>query len=156
MAMNETADNGSKSILKWFYMNVSVIPYNFMIDSLHLDKIFILTALFVFKYFRLLVDIQAKKRRVLSQDAREIIWNVYQFHKNLNQVNFPDMIVKATGVSKSTVLRIIREGNAIHRGEIELFKISNKRMKTARKSSFDNCGEQVIRPIVHNFHVTEK
>ncbi|KAF5279382.1 hypothetical protein FQA39_LY05492 [Lamprigera yunnana] len=64
-------------------------------------------------------NIPAKKRRVISQDAREIIWIVYQFHKNMNQelhfftVNVPDIVVKATGVFKSIVVRIIREGNAI-------------------------------------------
>ncbi|KAF5279366.1 hypothetical protein FQA39_LY05476 [Lamprigera yunnana] len=81
---------------------------------------------------RLLVHQTSQQRNgVLSQDACEIIWNVYHFHKNMNQVNVPDIVVNATEVSKSIVVRIIRgEGNAIQSGEIESSKVSNKRMKS--------------------------
>ncbi|KAF5282444.1 hypothetical protein FQA39_LY17559 [Lamprigera yunnana] len=51
-------------------------------------------------------------------------------------VNVPDIIVKVNEVSKSTVvIVIVMERNAIQHGEIEWFKISNKRMKTEPKSS---------------------
>ncbi|KAK4886718.1 hypothetical protein RN001_002989 [Aquatica leii] len=99
----------------------------------------------------------AKKRHVLSEDAREIVWNIYNFFKNSNsQGNLLNTVVQATGVSKSTVVRILKQGRAIDCSEQSSYMVSTPTPKTSSKSSVDNCSEQIIRRIIYNFHIIEK
>ncbi|KAF5284807.1 hypothetical protein FQA39_LY04532 [Lamprigera yunnana] len=64
---------------------------------------------------------QAPQRQVLSEDARKIVWNNYKYFKSINSGNILDTFVQATGVSKSTVIRILKQGRAIECGEKIIF-----------------------------------
>ncbi|KAF5286441.1 hypothetical protein FQR65_LT12622 [Abscondita terminalis] len=97
---------------------------------------------------------QARKRHVLSEDARKIVWNNYKYFKSTNSGNILDTVVQATRISKSAVIRIIKQ--AIDCGQKTTFANATPTPKLSPKSSVDNCGEQVIRRIIHNFHITEK
>ncbi|KAF5285296.1 hypothetical protein FQA39_LY04395 [Lamprigera yunnana] len=57
--------------------------------------------------------------------------------------NVLDTIVQATGVSKSTVIRILKQGRAIECGEKITFANATPTPKLSPKSSVDNCGEQI-------------
>ncbi|KAF5306913.1 hypothetical protein FQA39_LY00143 [Lamprigera yunnana] len=60
---------------------------------------------------------QAPQRHVLSADAHKIVWNNYKYFKSINSGNVLDTVVQATGVTKSTVIRILKQGRAIECGE---------------------------------------
>lgn len=67
-----------------------------------------------------------------------------------------DTVAEATGVSRSTVGRIIKEGHSVQAGE-EIASLHKKVPipRPSPKSSVDNCGEEVIRRTIYNFHITE-
>ncbi|KAK4879625.1 hypothetical protein RN001_007771 [Aquatica leii] len=94
----------------------------------------------------------AKKRHVLSEDAREIIILFYMILLG----NLLNTVVQATGVSKSTIVRILKQGRAIDCSEQTSFVVLTPIPKTSPKSSVDNCSEQIIRRIIYNFHIIEK
>ncbi|KAF5275805.1 hypothetical protein FQA39_LY06665 [Lamprigera yunnana] len=60
---------------------------------------------------------QAPQRHVLSEDARKIVWNNYKYFKSINSGTVLDTVVQATGVSKNTIIRILKHGRAIECGE---------------------------------------
>ncbi|KAF5285349.1 hypothetical protein FQA39_LY04448 [Lamprigera yunnana] len=102
---------------------------------------------------------QAPQRHVLSEDAHknQLITTFYFVIFLCNLIgNVLDIVVQATGVSQSTVIYILTQGPAIECREKITFANATPTPKLSPKSSVDNCGEQVIRHIIHNIHITEK
>ncbi|KAF5283033.1 hypothetical protein FQA39_LY04904 [Lamprigera yunnana] len=64
--------------------------------------------------------------------------------------------VKATGISRSTAVRVVTKAQAIEFGEKGSFQVPQPASKPSPRSSVNNCGQEIIRRIIHNFHITEK
>ncbi|KAK4874506.1 hypothetical protein RN001_013866 [Aquatica leii] len=59
----------------------------------------------------------ATKRGIYPKESRTIVWKVYSYFKERNKRgNLIDTVVQATGVSRATVVRIVREGKLIETG----------------------------------------
>lgn len=59
----------------------------------------------------MMITTPTKKRTVLPQEAREVVWNVYSyFKKNLKKGNLLNTVTEATGIPRRTVARIVKEG----------------------------------------------
>ncbi|KAF5277448.1 hypothetical protein FQA39_LY06261 [Lamprigera yunnana] len=105
---------------------------------------------------------QVPQGHVLSEDAPKIMWKNYKYFKSINSGknqldknvsfviflcnpigNVLDTVVQATGLSKSTVIRILKQGRASECGEKITFANATPTPKLSPKSSLDNCGEQV-------------
>ncbi|KAF5289495.1 hypothetical protein FQA39_LY15050 [Lamprigera yunnana] len=86
---------------------------------------------------------QAPRRYVLSEDARKIVWNNYKYFKSINSGNVLDTVVQATGVSKSTVICILKKGRAIKCEEKITFANATPTPKLFPKSSVDNCVDYI-------------
>lgn len=109
--------------------------------------------------------IQSKlKSKVIHSQAREIISNVYLFMKReaeagsaINLKKIGERVAEATGVSESSVRRIIRETKKIDSGASTSFSTPGKqRTKPCTKSGLDGFNEEVVRRTVHNFYITNK
>ncbi|KAF5275654.1 hypothetical protein FQA39_LY06766 [Lamprigera yunnana] len=87
---------------------------------------------------------QERKRHVLSEDARKIVWNNYKYFKSINLGNVLDTVVQGTGVSKSTVIRILKQGRAIERGEKITFANATPTPEFSPKTLVDKSVEQYI------------
>lgn len=103
--------------------------------------------------------------KILDAQAREIVFNVYNFlnneKENLNIISLKclnEMTVRATGVSLSSVKKIIIEGKCSsedNNGE-PLFKSpSRKRSRKCSVTSLCDFEKNDIRNIIYNFHKTE-
>ncbi|KAF5306641.1 hypothetical protein FQA39_LY08830 [Lamprigera yunnana] len=87
---------------------------------------------------------QAPLRHVLSEAARKIVWNNYKYFKSINSGNVLDIVVQATGVSKSTVIHILKQCRAIECGEKITFANATPTPKLSPKSSIVKQIEDVI------------
>ncbi|KAF5276446.1 hypothetical protein FQA39_LY06515 [Lamprigera yunnana] len=80
----------------------------------------------------------APQRHLLSEDARKIVWNNYKYFKSINSGNAFGTVVQATGVSKSTVIHILKQDRAIECGEKITFANATPTPKLSPQSSEDN------------------
>lgn len=100
-------------------------------------------------------------QKVLHSQAREIVFNVYNYLKTENEncsiIDIKGMVSSATGVSIRTIGRIIKEGNTPPENESDpLFKSPGKK----RQRVFSVTGLQDYecyhyRNIIYNFHKSE-
>jgi hypothetical protein len=101
--------------------------------------------------------------RVIHSQGREIMYNVWTFMSDKARdgikIHFKSVgsrVIAATGISKRTLARIIKEGKEVHKGKSASFSTPGKprpKKKVAVVYAFD---EEVIRRLIHNFHVTQK
>lgn len=80
---------------------------------------------------------------------------VYIWYKAIFLGNLLDIVAEATKVARSSVVRIVREGQSVERGEKTTF-MTVATPKSSPKSSADNFAEEAIRRIIFNFHITDK
>ncbi|GJQ79682.1 hypothetical protein Trydic_g20622 [Trypoxylus dichotomus] len=98
------------------------------------------------------VEVSPKRRKVIHEQAREIVWNVYNyFRERRHEGDILTIVSKATGISRSSVSRIAAEGRTM-----APFETPKPAVKPSRKSTVGNFGEEAIRRIIHDFHVTHK
>ncbi|KAJ2941271.1 hypothetical protein O0L34_g3468 [Tuta absoluta] len=105
--------------------------------------------------------------RSIDHQAKQVAYNVYSYYKKRkqdkstseykNDINLIDKVSEVTGLSKSSVMRIIRDGNAMKaEGGEAFFKPMAKKKHVRRKRILiDELTEGVIRRKVIQFY-TEK
>lgn len=105
----------------------------------------------------------SKKPRALRSQAREIVYNVHTFlseqKKTYNlEYNTTKATAQATGISKSTVERIVREGTSGLAAETYTSSFSTPKKKHGgqNKIVFDSFSEGVVRRKIHEFYVVKK
>lgn len=103
--------------------------------------------------------------RTLHSQAREIVANVNEFMKSEAEVgkflidvkNIHELVSKATGVSKRSVIRIMKECKRICDNVNDSFSAPGKKHRLPKRitdiDDFDKC---VTRRRVHNFYVQQK
>lgn len=103
--------------------------------------------------------------RTLHSQAREIVANVNEFMKSEAEVGkflidvkkIHERVSKATGVSKRSVIRIMKEYKRICDNVNDSFSTPGKKHRLPKRitdiDDFDKC---VIRRTVHNFYVQQK
>jgi transposase len=102
------------------------------------------------------------KARALNRQAREIVYNVHKFLSDnkisLNIQNTGKSTAEATGVSLTTVKRIVHEGkSSLASGASKpLFSTPKKKHGGENKIQLDNFGEGVLRRKIHEFYVEKK
>lgn len=103
--------------------------------------------------------------KVLSGQTREVIANIIHFMQREAKENKPlkdfkkvhERVVMATGVSMSTVQKIVREMKCIQDGESSTFETPNqKRLKSAPKSNLDGFDRGLLRRFIINYYTVDK
>lgn len=100
--------------------------------------------------------------KVLHSQSREILCNLYHFMKReaqegpilLKQVQ--KRVAEATGVSRSSIQRILKENKTPKSPRQPTFSTPRKKWKKInKKTSIDDFEKTVIRRTVHEFHLNE-
>ncbi|KAK4885287.1 hypothetical protein RN001_001558 [Aquatica leii] len=93
-------------------MNVFVIVYNRLSDNVYISFALRIEMVFLF-----VCSLRMNNRKVVHSQGRQIVYNVYQCMKKKKEegLTIPlsqlrERVAEATGVSLSTVKRIIKEG----------------------------------------------
>jgi transposase len=102
--------------------------------------------------------------RVIHSQGREIIYNVWTFVsvEARDDIKIPSKsvgsrVMASTVISKRTLARIIEEGNEVDNVTSASFSAPRKsRPKKEKVAVVDACDEEVIRRLIHSFHVTQK
>lgn len=105
------------------------------------------------------------RNKTVRSQSREIVANVHAFMKNeadegtfiIDLKKVQERVSKATGVSKRSVIRIMKEHKGVCEGLNDTFSTPGKKHKVPKRvteiDDFDKC---VIRRTVHNFYVQQK
>lgn len=101
--------------------------------------------------------------RPLRGQAREIVYNVAQYFKelkeqhNLQNANILFMTSRATGVSVSTVTKILKEGKEAAARSILTFSTpTGKKAPRKKRIEVDSLTDCSIRQKIHSFYVVKK
>lgn len=103
------------------------------------------------------------KRKDFNSQSKSIVLNVYNYFKTLflneNKTELRNRVVAATGVSLSTIKRIVSEsvdlrGSNNDNGEVHL-RSPKKRKRTRTKTNIPEWEKMDIRNMIYNFHKTE-
>lgn len=97
--------------------------------------------------------------KVIHSQTREVVYNVYKYFRDVRgqRASVYKRVSTATGVSISTVKRIVKEAKSIEEGASNSFSTPDKeRIRTSNKSSPDNFNEEVVRRTINNFYIEEK
>lgn len=101
-----------------------------------------------------------KKRSVLHSQGREIVHNVYQFFKRSSEassvsINILERTAEATGISRTTVKRIVSEARNKPAGS--KFVSPGKTIEKSKpKSVLADFDETIIRNIIYNYAAIHK
>ena len=101
-------------------------------------------------------------RKVIRSQSREIIANVYDYMnqeakdgKIMNLTQVQARVCKATGISRSTIQRILKEREN-NLAENKCFNTPHKkRPRRKSKTELDDFDKCVIRRTINKFHLTE-
>lgn len=100
-------------------------------------------------------------RKVIHSQTREVIANVYRFMKREAEANAPinlkkvqERVVQATGVSESSLRRILREEKQCTEASTSFSTPNKVRQRKNFKSDLDNFDVGVVRRTVNEFHRT--
>jgi hypothetical protein len=110
------------------------------------------------------MSLQGGKKRVKRSGEREVVYNVYKFMKTESEVHITIPLSKvqkrfdeATGVTRRTLCRVMKEGENVESGVAMAFSTPRKlRPKVSARSILDNFDEADLRRIVHKFYLTKK
>jgi hypothetical protein len=101
--------------------------------------------------------------RVIHSQGGEIIYNVWTFMSDETRdgIKIPlksvgSRVKAATVISKRTLARIIKERKEVDKGTSALFSTPRKSRPKKKVAVLDAFDEEVIRRLIHNFHVTQK
>ncbi|XP_072384552.1 uncharacterized protein [Diabrotica undecimpunctata] len=108
--------------------------------------------------------VSAVKNRVLSAQAREIIYSVLKFTQQEAEGNVllielskvQERVAALTGLSLSSVRKIAKEGHEVGNGETPGFSTPNKRQKKSSKIQLDPCDQSILRRQIYDFHLRHK
>ena len=109
------------------------------------------------------MSLLGRKKRVKRSGEREVVY-VYKFMKTDPEVvitiplsKVQKRVAKATDVNRTTLRRVLKEGENVETGVAMAFSNPRKlRLKVCTKGILDNFDEAVLRRIVHNFYLIEK
>ncbi|XP_015428709.1 PREDICTED: uncharacterized protein LOC107185528 [Dufourea novaeangliae] len=101
------------------------------------------------------------RHRPLGSQAREIVYNVYAYlaenkKKFLLEYNVLESTSDATGVSRSTINRIVRERKKSITDEDSTFPFAPKKRGGQNKIEFSPFAEGAIRRKIHEFYLVRK
>ncbi|KAI5632689.1 hypothetical protein NE865_08997 [Phthorimaea operculella] len=105
--------------------------------------------------------------KTIDHQAKQVAYNVYSYYKkrkqdkstleHKNDINLIDIVSEVTGLSKSSVIRIVRDGNAMKAEGRKVFfePMAKKKHVRSKRILIDELTEGVIRRKVIQFY-TEK
>lgn len=98
-------------------------------------------------------------RKVIHSQAREVVANVYHFMKREAETNAPinlkkvqERVVQATGVSESTLRRILKEEKKCSTSGTSFSTPNKVRKRKKTKTDLDDFDLGVVRRTVNDFH----
>jgi transposase len=106
--------------------------------------------------------------KTLHSQTREVVWNVYKLMKSEAESGKPildfrkvqERVAKATGISQSSVRRIVKEGKLLFSPEVAAgtsFSTPGKKHRVSKPiTGVDDFDKSVIRRTVRNFYIEEK
>lgn len=101
------------------------------------------------------------RRKVLRSQSRGIVYNVYKFMKNEADLNQPinlksvqSRVAAATGVSVSSLKRIVSEGIRVDQQTGAFTTPNKKRSRRKVKTEMDDFDKCVVRRTIYDFHET--
>lgn len=109
--------------------------------------------------------ISTVRNKTLRSQSREIVANVHAFMKNeadegtflIDLKKVQERVTKATGVSKRSIIRIMKEHKGVCEGLNDSFSTPEKKHKVPKRvTEIDDLDKCVIRRTVHNFYDKQK
>ena len=121
---------------------------------------------FTFSKYRdhmLTISLQGRKKRLKRSSENEVVYNERKFMKSESEVGITiplskvqKRVAEATRVSRTTLWRVLKEGENMKTGVTMAFSTPRKLIpKVCIKNILDNFDEALLRKIVHNFYITE-